>query len=243
LLILVDIESYSIKEYIIQLSNIEHSCPLTKIEYIDQKQIPKNLSMLVGKNKNSRVNYLFFRPFHQSLINPKLMEINNRFLSILFSKNGVILNVQHKNLDENIRFHTNLISYGTSKQSDHHSGAYLFIPNGNAQDIPISNHEFIRIQRGPLIHRIDIIHQLVALRYELTNTNGLFENFELILRNDFSLGSNDYILKLSAITHLNMNKDTELALRFSTGIKNGAKFFTDLNGFQVFVVYSNEYEG
>jgi hypothetical protein len=39
-----------------------------------------------------------------------------------------------------------------------------------------------------------------------------------------------------------MNKDTELALRFSTGIKNGAEFFTDLNGFQVCVVNSNEYK-
>ena len=39
-----------------------------------------------------------------------------------------------------------------------------------------------------------------------------------------------------------MNKDTELALRFSTGIKNGADFFTDLNGFQVFVVNRSEYE-
>ncbi len=30
-----------------------------------------------------------------------------------------------------------------------------------------------------------------------------------------------------------MNKDIDLALRFSTGIKNGAEYFTDLNGFQV----------
>ena len=101
------------------------------------------------------------------------MRISNRFLSILFSKNGAILNLRHENLDEDIRFHTNLISYGTSKQSDHHSGAYLFIPNGHAQDIPLSDHQFLRIQRGPLIHRVDIIHPLVVLRYELTNSNGL----------------------------------------------------------------------
>jgi hypothetical protein len=35
-----------------------------------------------------------------------------------------------------------------------------------------------------------------------------------------------------------MSKDTELALRISTGIKNGVEFFTDLNGFQVFIYES-----
>jgi len=30
-----------------------------------------------------------------------------------------------------------------------------------------------------------------------------------------------------------MQQDIELALRFTTGIKNGEEFFTDLNGFQV----------
>ncbi len=49
------------------------------------------------------------------------------------------------------------------------------------------------------------------------------------------LGSDDYIVGLDATTHLNMNHDIELALRFTTGIKNGDEFFTDLNGFQVFV--------
>ncbi len=51
----------------------------------------------------------------------------------------------------------------------------------------------------------------------------------------FCLGSDDYIVGLDATTHLNMNHDIELALRFTTGIKNGDEFFTDLNGFQVFV--------
>jgi alpha-mannosidase II len=47
------------------------------------------------------------------------------------------------------------------------------------------------------------------------------------------LDKNDHVLKISTLIHLNMNKDTELALRLSTGIKNGAEFFTDLNGFQM----------
>ena len=117
---------------------------------------------------------MFFRPFDLSFNDSKSLEIRNRYLSILFSKNGAILHLHHHQFDVNLRFHTSIISYGTSKQSDQHSGAYLFIPSGNAQEIPISdNKQFIRIQRGPLIHRLDIIHDLVNIRYELTNTNGM----------------------------------------------------------------------
>ena len=47
------------------------------------------------------------------------------------------------------------------------------------------------------------------------------------------LGSDDYVVELGAASHLNMNNDIELALRFTTQIKNGDEFFTDLNGFQV----------
>jgi hypothetical protein len=47
------------------------------------------------------------------------------------------------------------------------------------------------------------------------------------------LGTDDYIVDLGATTNLNMNRDIELALRFTTGVKNGDEFFTDLNGFQV----------
>ena len=47
------------------------------------------------------------------------------------------------------------------------------------------------------------------------------------------LGSEDYAVEVGANSHLTMNQDIEIALRFTTGIKNGADFFTDLNGFQV----------
>ena len=119
---------------------------------------------------------IIFRPFKIELIDTKTFEIDNRVFSIIFSKNGAVLNVQHKKFDEKLHFHTDLISYGTLKQSDHHSGAYLFIPDGEARYIPMGDIDFIRIQQGPLVSRVLLNHKLYGLQYKLTNTNGLLNN-------------------------------------------------------------------
>ncbi|CAF1276065.1 unnamed protein product [Rotaria sordida] len=200
LLILVNIEAYSLKEYTIHVSTTQQSCPLSNIEYINEKDKTMESS----------------GPFKLELIDKKTIKLNNRFLSVSFSKTGSLLSVQHLKHDEKISFTTNVIHYGTSTQSDHNSGAYLFIPDGEGKDIPMTNHDLIRIQRGLLVSRFDILHEMYGLQYKLTNING----------------SDDYIVELGATTHLNLNQDIELALRFTTGIKNGDEFFTDLNGFQ-----------
>jgi alpha-mannosidase II len=85
---------------------------------------------------------------------------------------GSLLSVQHLKHDEKISFTSNAIHYGTSAQPDHNSGAYLFLPDGDAKDIPMGNHDLIRIQRGPLVSRVDILHEMYGLQYKLTNTNG-----------------------------------------------------------------------
>ncbi len=103
----------------------------------------------------------------------KLIKLTNRFLSISFSKTGSLLSVQHLKHDEKISFTSNAIHYSTSSQPDHNSGAYLFLPDGEAKEISMGNHDLIRIQRGPLISRVDILHEMYGLQYKLTNTNGL----------------------------------------------------------------------
>lgn len=89
-----------------------------------------------------------------------------------FSKTGSILNVQHLQHDEKISFTSRVIHYGTSPHGDHNSGAYLFIPDGEAKEIPNGDHDVIRIQRGPLVSQIEILHEVYALEYQLTNVDG-----------------------------------------------------------------------
>ena len=103
----------------------------------------------------------------------KTIKLTNRFLSISFAKTGSLYSIQHLQHDEKISFQTNVVRYGTSTQTDRNSGAYLFLPEGQAEDIPMSDHELIRIQRGPLVSQVNILHKMYGLQYKLTNTNGL----------------------------------------------------------------------
>ena len=106
-----------------------------------------------------------------------------------------------------------MVRYGTSARSDGHSGVYLFIPDGEAHEVSVDpTRLLVRLQRGPLLTQLDVVHEIYALQYRLAQGGSL---------------------ELSATTHLQMKTDTELALRFSTRIQNQAEFFTDLNGFQV----------
>ena len=106
------------------------------------------------------------------LYDRKTIKLNNRFLALSFSTTGELHGVQHLQHDEKISFVTNVVHYGTSSDVDHNSGAYLFLPDGEAKVIPKGNHDLIRVQRGPLVSRVDVLHEMYGLQYKLTNTNG-----------------------------------------------------------------------
>lgn len=107
----------------------------------------------------------------------KSIRMNNRFLSIRLSTDGTFQSLEHLEHNEKISFQTQMIRYGTSEHSDHNSGAYLFLPNGEGQEVPMGTNDFVRVQRGPLVSRIHVLHEMYGIEYQLTNTNGLFSWF------------------------------------------------------------------
>lgn len=46
-MIRIEIEPYSLKEYTIHVTTDEQSCPLSKIEYVNEKHLPTNQTKLV----------------------------------------------------------------------------------------------------------------------------------------------------------------------------------------------------
>lgn len=166
LVLLVDIESYSLKEYTLHLSTTQKSCSLITLEYFNDKDKPLDSG-----------------PFKIEIIEKKIVKLSNHLLSVSFSKTGSLLNVQHLEHDEKVSFTSSAIFYGTSTQPDHNSGAYLFLPDGDAQELPMGTHDLVRIQRGSLVNRYEILHEMYGLQYSLTNTNGKYEFRTCVLKN------------------------------------------------------------
>ena len=115
---------------------------------------------------------LLSRPFPINIIDKKNVKLSNRFLSISFSRAGSFLHVHHLEHNEKVSFNAQVIHYSTENRGERNSGAYLFLPDGDGKEIPMRANDRIRIQRGPLVSRIDLLHEMYGLQYKLAHTNG-----------------------------------------------------------------------
>lgn len=106
--------------------------------------------------------------------------------------------------------------YGTRSSKDK-SGAYLFLPDGEAKPYVPRDPPVLRVTEGPFFSEVvacyEHVHQVVRL-YNLPGVEGLS-------------------LDVSSLVDIRDYVNKELALRIRTDINSQGIFFTDLNGFQV----------
>ncbi|PIO23856.1 hypothetical protein AB205_0171750, partial [Aquarana catesbeiana] len=106
--------------------------------------------------------------------------------------------------------------YGTRTSKDK-SGAYLFLPDGDAKQYTPKDPPVVRITEGPFFSEVTCLFQHVqqTMRlYNLPGTEGLS-------------------LDVSSIIDIRDHVNKEIAMRLSTDIQSGDTFYTDINGFQI----------
>uniref|UniRef100_A0A4W3IL70 Alpha-mannosidase n=1 Tax=Callorhinchus milii TaxID=7868 RepID=A0A4W3IL70_CALMI len=134
------------------------------------------------------------------------------FKVLLFSFQGI----RRKDDQQERKIQVEFMWYGTRPTKDK-SGAYLFLPNGEAMAYFSENPSVTRVTEGPLVSEVNTsnrnFHQYVRL-YHLPGVEGLS-------------------LDVSIVVDIHDQMNRELAMRLSTDIKSGDTFFTDLNGFQI----------
>ncbi|XP_062924709.1 alpha-mannosidase 2 [Mobula hypostoma] len=106
--------------------------------------------------------------------------------------------------------------YGTTNNRDK-SGAYLFLPNGEAQPYTSSGPPILRIIRGPLFSEVVCIYQHFTHSVRLSNVYGV----------------EGLSLEISNIVDIRHEMNQEIAMRLTTDVKSNNQFYTDLNDFQM----------
>eukprot|EP00062_Callorhinchus_milii_P002579 gi/632938882/ref/XP_007906782.1/ PREDICTED: alpha-mannosidase 2x [Callorhinchus milii] len=143
--------------------------------------------------------------------------IENQHMQVWFNGvTGLLEGIRRKDDQQERKIQVEFMWYGTRPTKDK-SGAYLFLPNGEAMAYFSENPSVTRVTEGPLVSEVNTsnrnFHQYVRL-YHLPGVEGLS-------------------LDVSIVVDIHDQMNRELAMRLSTDIKSGDTFFTDLNGFQI----------
>ncbi|KAG5198046.1 hypothetical protein MJG53_012665 [Ovis ammon polii x Ovis aries] len=143
--------------------------------------------------------------------------LSNRYMQVWFSGlTGLLKSVRRVDEEQEQRVDMEFLVYGTRSSKDK-SGAYLFLPDGEAKPYVPRDPPVLRVTEGPFFSEVvacyEHVHQVVRL-YNLPGVEGLS-------------------LDVSSLVDIRDYVNKELALRIRTDIDSQGIFFTDLNGFQV----------
>lgn len=137
------------------------------------------------------------------------MRINENSPGASFNKMGILKSLSINNKSPVVPVHMEFMKYGTRMTHGQRSGAYLFLPEGTAQKMPITQ-PIVVYTNGPL---------------ESCVSTGLnFVVHENILRNGGDA------LEIRNMVDIGERINTEIIMRLSTNINSGNVFYTDLNG-------------
>ncbi|XP_070545855.1 alpha-mannosidase 2x-like [Ptychodera flava] len=144
--------------------------------------------------------------------------IENAFISAEFTgTNGLLKSITTKADSKRTSISLDFVMYGTRNTKDK-SGAYLFLPDGEAKTITEGLKPVIRLIRGRLLSEVHVT----------------FDHVFHCVRLAKSPGADGTALEISNIVDIRSQKNKEIVMRIKTDIQNIDKsFYTDLNGFQI----------
>uniref|UniRef100_A0A8C1GRS8 Alpha-mannosidase n=1 Tax=Cyprinus carpio TaxID=7962 RepID=A0A8C1GRS8_CYPCA len=121
-----------------------------------------------------------------------------------------------QNDPQEVRVQIQFLTYGTRPSKDK-SGAYLFLPDGNAKPYLQREAPAVRVVEGPLFAEV-VAH---------------YQHFQQTVRIHNVPGVEGLSLDLTTMVDIRDQNNKELAMRLVTDIQSGDTFYTDLNGFQI----------
>ncbi|XP_076823003.1 alpha-mannosidase 2x-like [Clavelina lepadiformis] len=148
-------------------------------------------------------------------------ELQNEYLVARFATTNGFLQSLTNMVDGTFsKVGINFVTY-TSRMSKDKSGAYLFLPAGEAQPhVGPDQRPLVRVMRGPIASEVNVV--LPNLIHSVTVYSG------------DGRGSQPLGLHVCNKVDIRSGYDNkEIAMRLKTDVQSGRNFYTDLNGFQM----------
>lgn len=139
--------------------------------------------------------------------------LHNEHLQATFSSSGLLqsMTTQGHTAPVSLEF----IKYGVKNHRET-SGAYLFLPDKEAELIPVGQAGVVLIQ-GPIMSTVSTQLKHILHMVKIKNSPGVD-----------GMG-----IDISNLVDITVERNFEFAMRLNTEIKNDNLFYTDLNGFQI----------
>ncbi|KAK0679652.1 MA2A1 mannosidase, partial [Pygoscelis papua] len=143
--------------------------------------------------------------------------LENSYMKLWFSgMSGLLEKINTKDDGKNHQMKVEFAWYGTTSNRDK-SGAYLFLPDGDAKPYIFTDPPIIRVAHGR------IFSEVVCFFHHVTHTMRLYK----------VQGLEGQSLEVSNIVDIRGEYNRELAMRISSDINSQNRFYTDLNGYQI----------
>ncbi|XP_032701055.1 alpha-mannosidase 2 isoform X2 [Lontra canadensis] len=142
--------------------------------------------------------------------------LENSFVKLRFGQSGLMEEMINKEDGKRHEVKVQFSWYGTTSKKDK-SGAYLFLPDGEAKPYVYTTLPFVRVQHGRFYSDVTCFLEHVTHRVRLYNIQGI----------------DGQSVEVSNIVDIRKEHNREIAMRISSSINSQNRFYTDLNGYQI----------
>ncbi|KAJ8775643.1 hypothetical protein J1605_016191 [Eschrichtius robustus] len=142
--------------------------------------------------------------------------LENSFITLRFGQSGLMEEMINKGDGKSHEVKVQFSWYGTTSKKDK-SGAYLFLPDGEAKPYVYTTPPFVIVQHGRFFSDVTCFFEHVTHRVRLYNIHGI----------------EGQSVEISNIVDIRKEHNREIAMRISSSINNQNRFYTDLNGYQI----------
>ncbi|NXN06479.1 MA2A1 mannosidase, partial [Indicator maculatus] len=203
-----------------QISFVAHLPPLglgvyQLLEVQSSESVLADYTIYVKNSRQEKLDRLFKIKEMENSVDNIILE--NSYMKLWFSgMSGLLEKINTKEDDKNHQMKMEFAWYGTTSNRDK-SGAYLFLPDGDAKPYIFTDPPIIRVAHGR------IFSEVVCFFHHVTHTMRLYK----------VQGLEGQSLEVSNIVDIRGEYNRELAMRISSDINSQNRFYTDLNGYQI----------